>query len=126
MTDALTREAFLDHAGKYDTREVELFGGKVWVRGMTAREVEIQAAVGQKNTPRDEGLSSARILARVMLDESGARMFTDADVPQIGELPWQHIQTLMKAVNDLSGLNETDEEIAKNSEAGQSGSSPTE
>lgn len=124
---ALKREAILKHAGNVETRVVQV---KKWadetgdcdviLRAMTIKEFEIhQARVEREAAQSDgepKGEAAARLLARVIIDETGARVFTDDDVSQISNLGLAEIMKLDRALNELSGLGadaEKQDEIDK-------------
>jgi hypothetical protein len=124
---ALTRDQILKHSGTYTSKEVHVpewsIGGDdvVLVRGMTIREFEInQSRV-------DDGLSTAALIVRCVLDEAGLRVFSDTDTAMVAELPLSSIKRLSEAIADLSGLNdkgEADVAVAEgNSDAAPSGDS---
>lgn len=105
---ALSKQSILKHAGVFKTREVhvpawadESGDDVVLVRGMTIREYEINA------TSAPEGLATATVIARCVLDESGARVFDPKNVSelnQIAELPLAQIRLLDRAITEESGM----------------------
>lgn len=85
----LTREAIL---GRDDVRiellDVPEWGGQVYVRGLGADERdewEFMVADGRKSDAGHLDHFRARYAALVLCDESGARIFTEADVEALGK-----------------------------------------
>lgn len=119
----LGREQILALRGKpRETRRVPAFGGTVIVQALTAKEKDDfdaslivgrgkQATISTKNV-------RARLAVRSIVDESGRRVFTDADAAILGELPGKDLQAVYDAAQDLSGISDADvEELAGNSES---------
>lgn len=102
---ALSKSKILRHAGSVKTKEIHV---KAWadedgddvvlVRGMTLREFEINQASS------DDGKSSAKLIARCVVDESGLRVFSDADVDLVAELPVAEAAEITNAIFKQSGL----------------------
>lgn len=110
---ALSRDKILSHAGVFTSKKVHVPAWAddtgddvVFVRGMTIREYEINQARAE------EGTATASVMARCIVDENGSRVFTDADVNQLAELPIAQVQEINQAIVDESGLSADD---AKNS-----------
>jgi hypothetical protein len=112
---ALSADKILGHAGVFSRVEVhvpawadETGDDVVLVRGMTIREYEIV----QAKAP--EGMSTASVMAKCIVDESGSPIFTTANVAALAELPTAQVLLINKAITDQSGLGADD---AKNSES---------
>lgn len=107
---ALNADAILKHAGNYKVIEVhvpawadESGDDVVRVRGMTMAELEInQAAQAAKG---GEGQASASLVARCVVSESGARVFSDSQVGAISQLQVVEVEPILDAILTLSGLN---------------------
>lgn len=127
---ALGKQAILKHAGRYKTREVHMpewadgDDDVVLVRSITLREWELHQS---QDARKGAGKLSAGLLARVILDDNGGRVFSDDDADQLAELVVGDANELTDAVLEISGLtDESADEIRGNSEAAQSGSSSSD
>lgn len=95
------------------------WGGDVRVRTMSASERDSwEAAVysgGKVNTVDFR----ARFCALTIVDEQGARLFTDGEVEALGAKSAAALQRVFNAAQTLNALSNKDaEELVKNSEAG--------
>lgn len=107
---SLSKQSILKHAGSFKTTEVhvpawadENGDDVVLVRGMTLREFDINMA---RNG--DDGLATASVVARCVVDESGGRVFQDADTNYIAELPIADLQAVTRAIMSASGMGASD------------------
>jgi hypothetical protein len=102
------------------------WGGSVMVRGLSGRERDAFEAsvVEQKGKKTEYNLRNvrARFVALCLVDEAGARLFTDpADVLLLGNKSARALERVWDKARELSGLSDEDvEELAKNSESDQS------
>jgi hypothetical protein len=113
-----------------ETVAVPEWGGDVLVQGLTARErddFEISLSTGKgKNTETNFRNLRARLVARCVVDESGARLFGDADMTALGGKSAVVLQRLFEMAQKLSGFTSADvDELTKNSDDGQSEDSPS-
>ncbi len=126
MGKLLRREDILA-ASDIQTEEVEVpeWGGCVLVRGMTGAERdEFEASVMErkgKNVRFNLNDARAKLVAACVVDEAGARVFSDSDVRLLTRKSAAALDRVAQAAQRLSGLREDDlEELAKNSPSGQS------
>jgi len=125
----LTRDAILA-APDLLTEEVPVpeWGGTVLVRGLTGTERDAfeEEMITGKGKNRDVNLANfrARLIVKSVVDKGGKRLFTQADMVALGGKSAAAIQRVFQVAMRLSGMSEEDvEELTKNSEPGQSGSS---
>jgi len=101
------------------------WGGTVRVRGLSGHERDaFEAGIVQPSgrTIRYtlENLR-ARLVALSVVDESGARLFSAADVVALGRKSAAALERVYNVAQRLAGLSNQDvEELAKNSESGPS------
>lgn len=101
------------------------WGGDVLVRGLTgaerdAFEATVTEIKGKKVAYHLENYR-ARFVALCIVDEGGKRIFNDADVAALGRRSARALERVLDKARELSGLSDEDmEELAKNSESGQS------
>ena len=125
----LTRDAILA-APDLLTEEVPVpeWGGTVLVRGLTGTERDAfeEEMITGKGKNRDVNLANfrARLIVKSVVDKGGKRLFTQADMVALGGKSAAAIQRVFQVAMRLSGMSDEDvEELTKNSEPGQSGSS---
>jgi hypothetical protein len=116
--DDLTRERL----------EVPEWGGALTVRAMTGAERDAfeSAILTRRGQTFDVNMRNvrAKLAAWTVVDEAGARLFTEADVEQLSQKSAAALQRVFDVASRLSGLSRADvEELAKNSTAGQNGDS---
>lgn len=104
---ALGKGSILKHVGVFTAREVhvpawadENGDDVVLVRGMTIREFEIN------QSRADDGLASASVMSRCIVDENGGRIFEDADTERLAELPLESVKLITQAITEASGLGD--------------------
>jgi hypothetical protein len=121
----LTKEQILAAVDK-PTQDVGVpeWGGDVRIRTMSASERDKWEGEtygeGKVNTVDFR----ARFVALCIVDEKGDRMFTDADVAQLGEKSAAALQRVFNAAQTLNALTNKDvAELEKNSEAAPDGGS---
>src|SRR4051812_5916733 len=119
----LTRDAILAALDlPTETVAVPEWGGEVRVRGMTgterdAFEMETFSSNG-KNKEANWANMRARALARGIVDESGDRIFTDADIALLGSKSAAAMDRVFEVFQRLNGLRSSDlDTLAKNSES---------
>lgn len=125
----LTREQILQADDlKRETVEVPEWGGQVIVRCLTGTERdEFEAALIEfKGKSYNVRLANARarLTALSVVDESGQRLFSEADVIALGQKSAAALDRVFDVAQRLSGLKPKDmEELLKNSPSGQNGGS---
>lgn len=109
----LSRDAIL----AADDREYEVvpcpeWGGEVRLRSLTGAERDAyeQSLVQTRGKSREMNLRNARakLVALCAVDESGNRLFTDADVNALGKKNAKPLDRLFDVARRLSGLSEDD------------------
>lgn len=129
----LTREAILG-IEDIPTEDVDVpeWGGTVRVKGLTGKDRDAFEASIVGDTAAKKGQSRklnmanmrARFVALSIVDEQGVRVFSDGDVTALGAKSSVALNRVYTVAQRLSGLSDEDvEELAGNSETGQSGSS---
>lgn len=91
----------------------------VYIRTLTGRERDAfeSACFTQRGKTRVLNTDNirAKLLVRSICDKDGVRVFTDADVDAIGDMPASVLDELFTVAQRLSGLSSTDvEELAGN------------
>lgn len=107
----LTREIFLQKRDlpRREVRVPEL-GGSVHVRTMTAGERDrFELSTHQA----DRADIRARVVAYSACDESGALLFSEADVPALAALPFPTLQPLFEAGLELNKFSTDDIDAAE-------------
>lgn len=117
---ALTREQILAAPDiERELVQVPEWGGDVWVYGLTGAELdqfqlEITRMKGQK-AEVDLANVRSKLAALAMRDESGARLFTDADVQVLSAKSAKPLARVFDVAQRLSGLTTDEvERIRKN------------
>lgn len=122
----LTRDQILT-ADDLQTEDVPVpeWGGTVRVTGLTGTERDaFEAEILGDGKKRNLANLRAKLVARSAVDENGARVFTDGDIGKLGLKSASALTKVFEVCQRLSGLTPDDvEELAGNSEAGQSDSS---
>lgn len=111
----LTRDAILGADDlKREAVDVPEWGGQVLISVMTgaARDAWEQSIAGKGGRP-DVSNIRARLVAACAVDESGARLFTDADAEALGSKSAAAIERCAKVAQRLNGLTAEDVEAAK-------------
>lgn len=120
----LTKEAILA-APDLSTERVTVpeWGGDVLVRGLSGTERDafeqdiVQLRREGKKTVKDMDLHNvrAKLVARSIVDEKGARLFEDGEIEALGQKSALALQRVFEVAQRLSGLTDEDvEELAKN------------
>jgi len=111
------------------TEEVDVpeWGGSVLVRGMSGRERDdFEASIAVRHGGQMvQNLVNvrAKIVARCIIADDGARMFTDADVAALGEKSAAALDRVFAVASRLSGLGEGDVEELTGNFGGPNGAS---
>lgn len=132
MSGLLGRDAILA-ASDAVTEDVAVpeWGGTVRVRGLSGTERdEFEASMlVKRGKHRDVSLINARakLVSLSVVDENGARIFTDADVTDLGHKSAAALTRVYEVASRLSGLSDEDvEELEGNSGAAPSGASTSD
>lgn len=123
----LDRNAFLSAKAMVPTEEVHLpeLGGSVIVRGMTAKsrtafEKQFQLSNGKPNKTKIAEIRE-RLVVACVCGEDGNTLFTEADIPSIGEMPASVIERLVGVSQKLCGMTQQDVEVLSKNSDGTSG-----
>lgn len=89
--------------------DVPGWGGSVYVRGMTGTERDA-FEVSLRNSDNSLNLANirAKMLVKVICDETGKRIFNDADIPALAHKSAAALDFLFKVAQRLSGLADAD------------------
>lgn len=106
------------------------WGGDVLVRGLSGAERDLfedRIIVREGKKKRVELRDvRAKLAAICMVDEQGARLFSDAEVASLTRKSAAALQRVFEAAQRLSGLTDDDvEELEKNSGSGPAADSPS-
>jgi len=118
----LTREQILGANDiKTETIAVPEWGGDVLVRGLTGAQRDRFEADSLEGKGKAQHVNlqniRARLVARCIVDESGARIFQDSDVKALGAKSAQALNRVFEAAQKLSGLTDDDiDELTENLE----------
>jgi hypothetical protein len=100
------------HDLRTETVPIPEWGGEVIVRGLTGAaqsrvEATMVAAKGQAVEVRVEAFKELRqrIVAEAIVDENGKRMFSDAEIKQLGEKSASALQRVFDKAQELSGMD---------------------
>jgi len=109
----LGREAMLAATAlPRETVAVPELGGDVIVQGMsgTARDTFEGSMFKQRGKTRELNMQNirAKLVALCVVDEAGARVFRDEDVPALGLIRADILDRLFSVAQRLSGLREQD------------------
>lgn len=113
---ALTRDQLVNARPPLprETVAVPELGGEIILQGLsgTARDAFEQGMIVGKGKKRDINLKNlrARLLVLSIVDESGARIFTDADQGIVGAWPAAVVDPLYAKAKALSGISDSDED----------------
>lgn len=117
----LSREEILRQSERPPTVEtvaVSEWGGDVCVRAMTCKERDAFEASCQKegkDGKRKPNLQNlrGRLLALVVSDEKGSRLFRDDDAGMLGDLDVRGAERVLEVARRLNGLTEESVEEAE-------------
>lgn len=112
---ALTRDAILGASDlKTETVSVKEWGGDVIIASMTgeARDAWEKSLVGSNGKVNMENIR-ARLVAACAVDESGNRLFSDADATELGKKSAAALDRCAKVAQRLNGLTDAELEEAK-------------
>ena len=112
-----------------ETVAVPEWGGDVLVRGLTGQERDAYEAtimsLNGTNARMNLVNARAKLVARSVVDEDGARLFGDEDVALLAKKSAAALERVFSVAQRLSGLTSSDiDELAKASANGQLENSP--
>ena len=116
----LSRDEILSKkGGKITELAVPEWGGTVLLRVMTSRERDgFEAATLDKSGSARMVNIRARLAALSICDASGARLFNDAEIGLLGDLPAPAMDRIFDAAMRLNRITKDDvDELEKNSES---------
>jgi hypothetical protein len=94
--------------------EVPEWKGTVRVRGLTGRERDAYEASlleqRGRNTKANLQNARAKLVVLAVVDSRGQRMFTEAQIPQLGAKSAAALDRIWKKARDLSGMSDEDVE----------------
>lgn len=106
---------------KRELVEVPEWGGHIYIRTMTGTERDafeascLNVSASGKSKPPNLANFRARFIAQVACDESGAILFTAAQVKELGDKSASALNRCFSVAQRLSGLSDDDvEELVKN------------
>jgi hypothetical protein len=107
------------------------WGGEIYVKGMTGVERDaFEASVVQsrgKGVKMDLSNIRAKLASLTICDENGQRLFTDADVRELGKKSAAALQRVFAMAQKLSGIGDQDmAELAEGLEANPLEGSPSD
>jgi len=124
----LTRDQILATAEPSVDVEVPEWGGTVRVRAISAAARDRLGAWLAEQKAAGKGLAGlrARIIVLCVIGDDGQPLFTEADLPTVDARSDRAIDRIVGVAEKLNGLTEAAiAAAAKNSDAGQSGASPS-
>lgn len=106
---AITKDSFLQACTpKVHQLEVEGLDEPLVIRVLTGSELDrLESAIADPSDPLRKNMRCT-IAAWVIVDDDGKRMFSDADLDQVGGLSGGVLQAVMDAALDHSGLTSDD------------------
>lgn len=126
-TVALLSKAAILGAPDLPTQDVHVpeWGGDVRIRALTGAERDAFEAHGAKQKGKGMQLNlqnlRARLVAMAIVDEDGARLFSDADVVALGNKSAAALDRVFTAAARLSGLTPADvQDLTENLDDAQS------
>lgn len=113
---------------QFEDVNVPQWGGTVRVVGMTGAQRDAWEAgitrLRQNGIQYNLENIRAGLLARVLVDEQGKRLFSDKDITSLGNKSAAALDLLFSVAQRLSGIGKRDiEELTENFPAGQNGGS---
>lgn len=126
MSQYLSRDAILAvNDVQYEDVPVSEWGGTVRVKSLTGKErdaLEASMIVGKgKNANVNLNNLRAKLVARSIVDENGARIFSDDDITALGAKSAAALTRVYEVAQRLSGITQEDvDELTKNSETAPS------
>ena len=128
----LNRDQILSIADlKTELVEMPEWGGSVYVRGMNGAERDKFEGSLVEQRGKERKVNTANIRAKLasltICDESGKRLFSEADVQAISQKSASALQRIFEVAQRLSGITDADvEELAEEIEKDPFEGSPTD
>lgn len=98
----MDRQTFLTKAAAFNRQPLELEGfGTVFVREISGLEAQEQSRASAAKDA-DDLLNTAALAVRVLCDENGQPMLTDADIPAMRMVPLRVLRAIADAAARLS------------------------
>jgi len=113
------RDAILGVPVKIRELYVTDWGRKIHVREITSgqRDLYEQRVGGDRTTAGESPVVRAMLVCFAVCDQSGTRVFSDADIPAVAAMPQGGVDQVFWIAKELGGLNpEAVEDAEKNSE----------
>lgn len=104
-------------ASQLKREPVKFFGQDVFVREMTAAERDAYEAHQYEASKKGSALDNfrSRLLAKVLVDDAGNRIFGDDEVASVGSLPAGEVRRAFEVAAKLNALTPEDQvELQKN------------
>jgi hypothetical protein len=126
MSKALDRKSITEHQDlKIEKVDVPEWDGYVYVRTLSGVERDAFEAMVVERRGNNYQVNMrnmrAKLACLVIVDESGERIFSDADAEILGKKSASALQRIFNVASRLSGIsNEDVEELAKNLKRAQS------
>lgn len=115
----LSRNDILEASLATEELHVPELGGTVLVKALSAKDrnhFSYPFASEDKAVVRSNTLNMhARLASLCLVDESGARLFKDNDVPKLEKVSAAALQRIFEKARELSGMADNTDEIAGNS-----------
>lgn len=104
----IDKAKLLASSAAFKLGEVELaeLGGKVFLRVLSSRErdaLEAEFTDAKNNLGKLDNIR-AKLVVRALCDEQGKRIFTDAEVEQVGEMPAPLVSRIFDAAARHNGM----------------------
>lgn len=99
----LTRDQILAAAAAPIVHAVDIpeLGGQVWIRPLTVAQVMELSKAGAATDVE----ALPRMIVMVVCDETGARLFTAADLPALADLPVGLASRIMQAIQRFGAMD---------------------
>jgi hypothetical protein len=120
----LSRKQINARPSEYKDIPVPEWGGDVRIVPMSASDLQLFLETRESNTV----LAGTQVLARVMVDDTGARLYSDEEVPELAALPGTAsvMATLLPEILAFSGVDKARQEELTKKSASRSGVSSTD
>lgn len=114
---------------KFEDVHIEEIGAAIRIRELKAQERDLFEQMVTRTSPKgQQSVVTENLRVRLIqlsaINEDGSPMFTQADIPALGQLSAAVVGKLFDVASRLSGLSEKDTEaLEKNSESGHAAAS---
>ncbi len=116
----LTKEQILNK-DDLEKELVKVWGGEVYVRGLTGRErdeFEEKVFLNKEGDERQQRFKNfrAELVSRTVVDDKNKRLFNTSDIEKLGNKSARELSKLFEVAQRLSGLGKEDiDDLTKNS-----------